>query len=111
MNFIIELGNKKHCLVISNTKSSGVIHNRNYSNEVTSASMGFCAGVKREIPSLVRANILEKKCVIIHNISTKLDSMLEKKTEKSKQKMSLSSVSGGSLITGNTSLTSIIGPS
>ena len=102
---------KKQSIQISNTQSNikNIIHsNNNQPNEVTSASSGFSAGMKREMASIVTANVSEKRqCVIIHDSALKINSLLELETDKSKQTMSVSSVSGLTPITDNTTSPSI----
>jgi len=104
--------NERQSIQFSNTQSNVkniVNSNNNQPNEVTSASSGFSTGMKRDIASIVTANVSEKRqCVVIHDSSMKINSLLDLETNNSKQTMSVSSVSGLTPITDNTTSPSII---
>jgi len=76
--------NERQSIQFSNTQSNVkniVNSNNNQPNEVTSASSGFSAGMKRDIASIVTANVSEKRqCVVIHDSSMKINSLLDLET-------------------------------
>jgi hypothetical protein len=79
------------------------------SKDTVCASSGFSEGMKRQIESVETNNMSEKrKCLIVHNKTTRINSLLDSSTEQTEQTMSVSSVSGLTPLTENMTSSSIL---
>lgn len=88
-------------------KKRQVSHNKN--DKVKNASVEFSDNMRRDIASIQQNNVANKQqCVVIHNSTTEIDSLLEMEKYKQIQSMSVSSISGLTPVTDNTTSSSII---
>src|SRR5688500_1849311 len=94
--------------IINGAINKNATSKTNVPNEVTSASSGYSEGVKRSLELVATASSEKRKCLFLHNSTTKLNSVLNLAAEIPPQSKSVSSISGLTPNSDNLSSPSII---
>ena len=88
-------GMDNNLVIVQIDQTSQTKYNDMKNVKISNASDGFSEGVKRNFASIVTANASDKRqCVIDSNKTINISSIIDLEIDKSKQNMSISSISG-----------------